>query len=181
MADEHSPTIEIAPTVIVSNSDEGETNVEATDSGETPDLTGASELSSSDNGNATEDGEPPVIAVAEIEATRDIALAEIGASVERERIAAQSEHDGELEECRREIQELREAVTALQETVLSLTPPPVLEVVEEQLETHSEPSLTHPSTAAPTTETMTEALEESVEESPVEEIQVARGRKFIAI
>jgi len=129
------------------------------------------------------------VAVAEIEANRDIALAAIHSEteqarieVEAERIEAIAEGNKEYDECRQEIQRLTGIVESLSERVNSLIPQPVLEVVEtvEELPTAEETNLIPQSTVVPTAETQTEPSEESAEERAEEAIP-SRVRKFIAI
>jgi hypothetical protein len=191
--------VEIAPTVIVSNSDESQTNDDSsgntnetdehsTDTGSNENPAGdsepsTSELSSYSEGSAATDDTSPIVAVAEIEASRDIALAEIGASVERERIEVEAEQikeNEELAECQRQIAELREQVENLTNL---LTPPPALEEMGmDELQTAPETNLTEPSTVAPTPETQTELSDESVDENPVvEETVTVVERRFRAI
>ena len=184
MADEQSPTVEIAPTVIVSNSDNGNDNAEENGSGNE-----AANNSSDEPAHSSEQSIEPIseqVTIAAIEAERDVALAEIHSDVERERIAVEAERvetvsevNEELEECRREIATLTEAVRKLENLLI---PPPPLEVVEvtEELPTAPETDLIQPSTQAPTVETMTELSEESVDERPEETIP-NRVRRFIAI
>jgi hypothetical protein len=191
--------VEIAPTVIVSNSDESqinddssgntnETDEHSTDTGSNENSAGdseppTSELSSYSEGGAATDDTSPIVAVAEIEASRDIALAEIGASVERERIEVEAEQikeNEELVECQRQIAELREQVENLTNL---LTPPPALEEMGmDELQIAPEMNLTEPSTVAPTPETQTELSDESVDENPVvEETVTVVERRFRAI
>lgn len=199
MAEQQSPTVEVAPTIIVSNSEEGSDNAAASGPAAASDVTnGGDEPASHNNGNAASGAEgldadtgalslaeQPGVAIAAIEAERDIGIAEIHASVERERIELEAdrieaivESNGELEECRNRILTLE----AQMEELRSLIPPPPQEATTETelLETAPEPHLIQPSTAAPMLETPMEALEESVAESPVEEVP-NRRRKFIAI
>lgn len=187
MAEQNSPTVEIAPTVIVSNSnEEGTDNDHANSTDDNGEGSGTAELSSHDNGNAT-DGTSPIVAVAEIEAERDVTLAAIHDETERERLRLEAERVAAIEdsnreytECQREIQELRERVETL--TALLIPPQPLEEMVtEEPLEIAEETNLTPPSTAAPTVETLTEPSEESVEESQVTEAAPSRARKYVAI
>lgn len=166
MADEQLVTIEEPSTVIIeaSNSDEPEVIEEA--------------------------NEPTdAVAIAAIEADKEIKIAEIHADVEEARIEAQIEQtevlaeqsNRDYDECRREIAALTETVERLEILVNSLTPPPVLEVVTtEPLETATEMNLTQPSTAAPTVETLMEVSEENEEEKPAAE-ETSRVRKYIAI
>lgn len=220
MAEQQSPTVEIAPTIIISNSNEGEENADTTSADNSSNADGSGEeaggeselsshsgadqstrtgqsgeLSSHNNGLSGNDSGSLVdetiadrsddVAIAVIEAERDITLAAISDDTERERIRLEAERveaiterNEEIEECRREIQELRERVETLTN---SLIPPPLPEtVMEEQLEIAPETNLIPQSTVDPDSETMTEASEESVEESPVEEIP-NRVRRFIAI
>lgn len=184
MADQQSPTVEIAPTVIVSNSNEGEENAGSENSIDAPHSDGPT----GDSGSSLDDDATPQsenVAIAAIEAERDITLAAIHSDVERERIELEGERieaiaesNEELEICRREIAALTEKVEAL---ATLLIPPLPLEVVEmtEELPTVEETDLIQPSTQVPTVETMTEPLEESVEER-LEEIP-SRVRRFIAI
>lgn len=129
------------------------------------------------------------VAIAAIEADKEIKIAEIHSETEQARIEAQTEQTEVLaeaakedyQECLSQLQMLKETVERLETTVNSLTPPPVLEVVTmEELPTAPETNLTQPSIAAPTLETMTEPLEESEEEKPEPEVP-SRVRKFIAI
>jgi hypothetical protein len=188
MADEQSPTVEIAPTIIISNSDEGGENDLDSTSGEIAgepssenstviaEASDTDGLSSSDSEVSTDD-KPSNVAIAEIEAGRDIALAEIHSEVERERI--EHEH-GELDECRKEIADLRAKVEQME---ILLTPPLQSEeqVIAEQSAIVPEQNLTEPSIAAPTLETMTEPLDESAEENPVVVEEAVHVRKYIAI
>jgi len=182
---EQSPITVEAPTVIVSNSNEELDNAgEQTHSSNEAHSDGAS-------GDAGP-GDGPIdapqsegVAIAAIEAERDITLAAISSETERarieveaERVETVSEVNEEIELCRREIAELAGKITALENL---LTPPPPLEIVEtEELPTVPETDLTQPSTAAPTVETQTEHSEESVEERVEEAIQKVE-RRFRAI
>jgi hypothetical protein len=171
---EQSPITVEAPTVIVSNSNEEIENAGQSElsnnEAHTDGASGGIELADGPNDTTQSEG----VAIAAIEAERDITLAAISSEVERERIElegerieALSEEKEELEACRRELAELREAVTKLENL---LTPPPQLEVVTEteELPIVPETDLTQPSTAAPTAEQRTENLEENVEESLAE-------------
>lgn len=175
MADEQ-PSVEITPTVIISNSEEGGENVEQQNNGGQADnsLGAQSEQSQSD-----------AVVIAAIEAERDVSLAEIHGDIERERIAVEetrveaiTERNEELEKCRKEIAELRARV----EEMALLIPPPQL-VVETEMETLpivQESDLIQPDTVAPTVETLMEPSEEKEEEKQVaEETKIVR--KFIAI
>jgi hypothetical protein len=183
MADEQLPTVEIAPTVIISNSDDGNDNA-SNNENVSSDNGASGDNSGSDSVEDTPSELPENVTIAAIEADRDIALAEIHSAVERERIELEAdrietieETNREFEECQREIAELRERIAEL--TLLIL--PPVLETVpEEQLEIVPEPNLTEPSTVVPTIETMTELSEENADEKPEAEIPNP-GRRFIAI
>jgi hypothetical protein len=183
---EQSPITVEAPTVIVSNSNEDLENAGSPEpSNVTPHSDGAQsniELADGPNDATQSEG----VAIAAIEAERDITLAAISSEVERERIElegerieALSEEKEELEACRRELAELREAVTKLENL---LTPPPQLEVVTEteELPIVPETDLTLPSTVAPTVEQSLENSEENLEER-TEEVIPSRVRKFIAI
>jgi hypothetical protein len=176
---EQSPSVEIAPTVIISNSDEVEENA-----GQSIEPNSSNELAS-----PIGDDDPPKseqVVIAAIEAERDVALAEIHSDVERERIAVEAERietvsdtNEELNKCREEIAILAGKLATLENL---LTPPPPLEAVEivEELETVPELNLIHPSTVVPTVEAGTELSEESAEEK-AEEIIPSRVRRFIAI
>jgi hypothetical protein len=174
-----------APTVIVSNSSEELENAgQSEHSDNAPHSDGSqSIIELADGPNDVTQSES--VAIATIEAERDVTLAAIHSEVERERIELEaerveaiSESNEELEICRREIAALTEKVETLERL---LTPPPPLEIVtEEQLEIVPEPSLTEPSTAAPTIETQTEHSEESAGEKLEEAIQKP-VRRFIAI
>jgi hypothetical protein len=198
MAEQQSPSVEVAaPTVIISNSNESDPNgdvssaisSENSSSGENAgDNSGPGEFSSHNNGDATEDSASPIVAVAQIEAERDVTLAAIHDETERERLRLEAERieaieegNKEYSECQREIQELREQVQKL--TDLLIPPQPLEETaVEEQLEIAPETISIQPSTVAPTVETLMEPSEESAEES-LEEAAAAPNpaRKFIAI
>jgi uncharacterized protein (DUF342 family) len=181
MADEQSPSVEIAPTVIISNSDEGENN--AAHSGDSIEPNSGDEHSSSVGDDNSSQSEQVVIAA--IEAERDVALAEIHSDVERERIAVEAERietvsdtNEELNKCREEIAVLAEKLATLENLLI---PPPPLEIVAtEELPIVEETDLIHPSTVVPIAETQTEHSEESVEER-LEEAIPSRVRKFIAI
>lgn len=196
---EQSPTVEVAPTIIVSNSDEGIDNAASSGPPASTNTNGGNEEPSHSDGSPAHSGqeldgitqsleglaEQPIVAVAAIEAERDIELAEIHATTERERIAVEHEHivavvedHKELEECRREIAELQEKVEALS---LLIQPPQPVEVLEDQLEIAPEPNLIQPSTAAPMPEMLTELSEESEVEKLEPEIPVSRARRFVAI
>jgi hypothetical protein len=189
---EQSPITVEAPTVIVSNSEtEGNHNDEHSSSSASGDgLPGSEEGSNSGDGSAQSNGDGILepgseqIAVAAIEAERDVALAEIHSDVERERIELERDaletRNEDIAECRREVERLTALVDSLMETVNLLTPPPILELVTEELPTVPECDLTQPSTAAPTVETLTELSEESAEERQ-EEVIPNRVRRFIAI
>jgi hypothetical protein len=183
MADEQSPTVEIAPTVVISNSDNESENDAGTHSGIVDE---PGEVSS----HITAEDEPSseTVVIAEIEAGRDVALAEIAASVERDRIELEGERVEAIAETNREYEECLVEIAALRERVETLAnlliPPQPLEAetVTEELPIVPEPDLTQPSTAAPTLETMTEPSVESVEESPVEETTITvRERRYIPI
>lgn len=183
MADEQSPTVEIAPTVIVSNSDGVENNAEEIQSsGDEPNSDNVGSQSDGDGASSVSDA----VAIAAIQAERDVTLGEISSDIERERIRLEqerveqiSEKNEELEECRREIAELREQMEQLR---LSIQPQQLEEAEMEELsETVPEPNLIQPSTAAPTPEMETELSEESVEENPVVVEETRTVRKFIAI
>lgn len=189
-----------SPTVVILNSNESETDDKSGEhSGDNPieildelsEIAGESagdgenEISSYNPGDAEQNSDQPLVAVAEIEANRDVAIASIESEVERERLGLEAEHikqenenAKELEECRRSIAELREQMDNLANTLI---PPQVSEEATEELsEIAPETNLTEPSTAAPIVETPTELSEESADESPALEIQ-SRGRRFIAI
>jgi hypothetical protein len=102
MADEQSPTVEIAPTVVISNSDNESENDAGTHSGIVDE---PGEVSS----HITAEDEPSseTVVIAEIEAGRDVALAEIAASVERDRIELEGERVEAIAETNREYEECR--------------------------------------------------------------------------
>jgi hypothetical protein len=149
------------------------------------------EGSNSDESEIIEETNDPsdAVAIAAIEADKEIKIAEIHADIEEARIEAQTEQtevlaeqsNRDYDECRREIAALAETVERLEMLINSLTPPPVLEVVTtEPLETVTETNLTQPSTAAPTAEMLMEVSEENEEEKP-EAVETSRVRKYIAI
>lgn len=186
MAEEQSPTVEIAPTIIVSNSSEGEHNEEPITPGNETHSNGDSELSGSELVGDPSPDNSENVAIAEIEAGRDVALATIHSDVERERIAVEAERieteNKGYDECREEISQLRGMVETIAEQLNSLIPPLVSEeMAMEELPIVPEPNLTEPSTQAPTLETMTEHSEENAEENPVVVEEVKTVRKFIAI
>jgi hypothetical protein len=119
--------------VNISNSEEGESN-----GGQQSDNDAGSH-----NSGEVSDGElsdtTGAVAIAAIEAERDVSIALIHAENEAARIEAQAssaeqiieattDHNEELEQCRNEIAELREKLDRLAE---QLTPPPLSEVSEE--------------------------------------------------
>lgn len=174
--EEHSPQVEIAPTIVISNS-EGEEHGQENNPGDAP----------PHSDELTSDAQSEQVVIAAIEAERDIALATISSDVERERIELESERveaiserNEELELCRTEIAALTAKVQALE---ILLTPPPLSEVVEameEQLEIAAEQNLTPQSTLVPIAEIKTEPSEESADQREEEEIP-NRNRRFIAI
>lgn len=184
MADE-LPVVEIAPTVVISNSETDNNN--GTDNGQISD-NGSGSHSSDEPAQPIGDGISPAteqVAIAAIEAERDVALAEIHSDVERERIAVEAERveatvdlNEELNKCREEIAALTAKVETLENTLI---PPQPLAIVEtEELPIVQESDLIQPDTAAPTVETLTEPGEESVAES-LEEIPAKVRRTFRAI
>ncbi len=105
------------------------------------------------------------VAIAEIQADRDVELAQINAAVEIEHIEARKEEKGELweamENLSTQVQSLSETVNLLLES--QLTPPILAE---------TDPTITTPqSTLDPTTETPMELAPESVAENLETEIQ----------
>jgi hypothetical protein len=187
MSDEQQ-SLTVTPIINVSNSNEDSGNGDEEIQG------GASGNEAHSDGDTSNGGsplagndEPPLteaIAVASIEAERDVALAEIHSDVERERIALEAERieneNRELAECQRQIQELTERVEALSLLIPPLVSETVQEEVTEQLEIVEEANLTPQSIVVPTAETQTEHSEESVEER-LEEAIPSRVRRFIAI
>lgn len=184
MADDNSPSVEIAPTVIVSNSSESDEHASENNSSADGNR-GVLEPPIGEGSNSSSE-ENPDITIAAIEAERDIALATIHSETERERISLEAERietiderNEEIIKCREEIANLTAKVEALE---ILLTPPPQLEVTETEteLETVPEKDLTHPDIAAPINEIETEPSETS-EEEKLEEIIPKPARKFIAI
>lgn len=145
-------------------------------------------------GNDNPEYDNSKVAIAAIEAERDVTIAALAAESEASRQTAHSEIveqviepvKSEIEICREEIANLTKRLEAME--VKDMLIPPVQaqelaeEIVTEIVETLTEPAsdLTPQSTVTPTTETMTEALEESVEEKP-EAVETEARRRYIAI
>lgn len=165
MADEQLPTVEIAPTVVISNSDN-----------EVP--ASQTEILEAE---AIEQVTDSAVEIARIEADKEITIAAIHADVETTAIEANTNAKSEVEECREEVNRLAGIVEALMEQVNSLIPPLPQEIAEtEELQTVTEPDLIQPYIAAQTLETETEPSAESVEERVEAEIP-KRVRRFTAI
>lgn len=184
MAELQSPTVEIAPVIITSNSSEDQSHDDIGETANSPSDNGDGELGGSSLDENASSLNSEIVAIAEIEAERDITLAAIHSDVERERIAVEGERieaivesNEDLELCRREIANLTERVEALS---LLIQPPVSEEVIAELLETAPELNLTEPSIAVPIVETQMELSEENEDEKPEAEIP-SRVRKFIAI
>jgi len=134
------------------------------------------------------------VAIAGIEAERDITVASIHADTEQTRIERSAEAleeiveaTNEVEQCRAEIAQLRERLETM-ESSLTPPPPPVEEIAQEiaeeitetALETPEEPSLIPQSIATPTIETQTEVSVEN-EEGERAVVEAKARRKYIAI
>jgi hypothetical protein len=180
MADEASQPI----VTIVSTTNEGGENVESeTNNAGSESITeGGSSVTGVDGAEA---GTPPAndVAIAEIEANRDITIEAIRAEVDTARIETIAEERSEIELCREEIKELRELVSTLETRLIPPPPPPmeqapILETVEP-LEIAPETSSIPNDTPTPILETQTELSEERREEKP--EAQTRARRTYIAI